>query len=184
MTKKNEDFDFIHRGDFDVSKILNYLKEYDSEWLSDTSRQNTYQAHKETNSIFIYDYSADWKIGEPYSIQQKTDSKELIELVDPLIKYLEKIHDGRVAKTVFIKLPPAKNVHKHVDFGDYLESIRRHHVAIATNKDVAFIINGKKKNMSVGEIWEVNNNKEHQVWNDGSTDRIHLMIDIIPNKFL
>jgi hypothetical protein len=38
--------------------------------------------------------------------------------------------------------------------------------------------------MKVGDCWEVNNNKEHAVKNLGQTDRIHLMIDIMPNQFI
>jgi aspartyl/asparaginyl beta-hydroxylase (cupin superfamily) len=46
------------------------------------------------------------------------------------------------------------------------------------------VIDGERKFMRVGEIWEVNNNKVHQVWNEGDTDRVHLLIDIIPNNVI
>ena len=35
--------------------------------------------------------------------------------------------------------------------------------------------------MKEGEIWEINNNeKKHSVENDGTEDRIHLLIDFLP----
>ncbi len=184
MSKDSENFKFIFHGNYDVLPIKKYLDKYHSEWLTDTSRQDTYSAHRHTNSIFIYDIDASWNPGDMYKIETKTNDQDLIELSLPIINNLEKIHKGKVGKAVFIKLPPFKNVDKHKDVGGYLESVRRHHIPIITNENVSFVIDGEKKFMDVGEIWEVNNNKMHQVWNEGDTDRIHLLIDIIPNDII
>ena len=40
------------------------------------------------------------------------------------------------------------------------------------------------QNIKVGECWEINNNILHQAWNDGDSDRIHLIVDIFPHKWL
>lgn len=184
MTKSVEDFRFILHDKVDVSKIINHLKKYNSEWLINQSRQTISSVHKHTNSIFVYDYSADWVPGSKYDLQIKTDDHIIINIIKPIVDKLEKLHNGKVGKAVFIKLPPFKNVDKHQDFGGYLESVRRHHIPIVTNKNVSFFVDGQKQFMDIGEIWEVNNNKLHQVWNEGETDRVHLLIDIIPNNII
>jgi aspartyl/asparaginyl beta-hydroxylase (cupin superfamily) len=102
-------------------------------------------------------------------------------MIEPIIKELEKIHNGKVAKCLFIKLPSKKNVKEHKDLGNYFNAIKRHHIAIETNKETFFYINNEKKNMEVGDCWEINNMRSHYVKNNGETDRIHLLIDILPN---
>ena len=85
----------------------------------------------------------------------------------------------------------------------YMYIIRRIHVPIQTNDKTFFRvggevsdlkeidgkatwiqIGGEVKNMKVGECWEFNNNLQHEVWNDGNTDRLHLIIDLLPYKWL
>jgi hypothetical protein len=184
MSKEFEEFGFRFHGNYDISSIKKHLDKYHAEWLIDTSRQDISSVHRHTNSIFVYDVDASWIPGNVYKIDTKTDDQNLIELLLPIINKLEKYHSGKVGKVVFIKLPPFKNVDKHKDFGGYLESVRRHHIPIVTNEKVSFIIDGEKQFMDIGEIWEVNNNKMHQVWNEGDTDRVHLLIDIMPNDII
>lgn len=186
MSKSSEDFKFILHFKYNdlAIKIKDKLKKIDPEWMKDLSRQETYDMHKNTNSIFIYEYDNSWNPGEGYELKHRSEDKELLDLVIPIIEDLEKLHNGRVAKTLFIKLPPFKDVLPHVDNGPYLETVRRHHIPIITNPKVSFVIDGERRFMDVGECWEVNNNKRHQVWNEGGSDRIHLLIDIIPNRFI
>ena len=51
-------------------------------------------------------------------------------------------------------------------------------------KDVYFYVDDGVLNMLEGECWEINNMKSHEVINNSDEDRIHLMIDIIPNKYI
>jgi hypothetical protein len=36
--------------------------------------------------------------------------------------------------------------------------------------------------MGTGECWEINNSRIHYVNNGSKIDRVHLLIDIMPNK--
>jgi hypothetical protein len=182
--KVNEDFNFRFHGKFDVSKIAEHLSKYSDEWFMNDSRQNATKYHKETNSVFIYDHDAVWSVGEGYNLIVNDSQSEMAELISDIVKSLEEFHDGKVGKCLFIKLPAHKDVMKHLDRMDYLGVVRRHHIAIETNDDVLFSVNGEEKNMKVGECWEINNSFLHGVENNGDTDRIHLMLDILPNKFI
>jgi hypothetical protein len=185
MTNKlQEDFNFKFHGNFDVSGILNHLSTYSDEWLENKDRQILYEVHKETSSIFVYDHSNAWAIGDKYDLKINDSQSVMIDLVSPIVKTLESIHDGKVGKCVFIKMPAHKSVREHVDRMDYLGAVRRHHIPITTNSDVVFFVNKESKNMKVGECWEINNNLLHSVENNGETERTHLMVDILPNKFI
>jgi mannose-6-phosphate isomerase-like protein (cupin superfamily) len=60
----------------------------------------------------------------------------------------------------------------------------RLHIPIQTNADVEFFINNERVIMNEGECWYINANLPHRVTNNGSTDRIHLVIDCKVNPWL
>ena len=66
----------------------------------------------------------------------------------------------------------------------YLNTIKRHHIPIVTNDEVWFYVDGEKKNLKTGEIWEIDNTKLHKVENLSNKDRVHVIVDILPNDFL
>lgn len=184
INKLNEDFNYKLHGSFDVSKIANHLNTYSEEWFLNTSRQKISEVHKETSSVFVYDHPVVWSVTQSFRPKVNDKSPEMHELLNPIISSLESLHDGKVGKCLFIKLPAGKSVGAHTDKMDYLGAVRRHHIAITTNEEVLFFVNKEPKHMRVGECWEINNSKEHSVSNLGQTDRIHLLLDIMPNKFI
>jgi hypothetical protein len=184
ISKIDEPFNYRFHGNFDTSSIAKRLSTYSEEWFENKDRQILYEVHKETNSIFVYDHANTWALGDNYDLKVNENQSVMIDLVSPIVKSLESIHDGKVGKCVFIKMPAHKSVGEHTDKMDYLGAVRRHHIAITTNDDVLFFVNKESKNMKVGECWEINNNLLHSVENNGDSERIHLMVDILPNKFI
>lgn len=53
----------------------------------------------------------------------------------------------------------------------------RLHIPIVTNPDVIFMLSGERVVMEEGTCWYINANEEHAVSNNGTEDRIHLVID-------
>lgn len=184
--KELEEFNFNREGDFDIEDILNYSKSLSKEWLIDTSRQNNMypnrrNPHLYTQTYIIQDYPLNWKFG----------SKNLSVLLDryafdnvkTIVEHLEKKYNGNSARILLIKLEAKKDVSEHTDGGDYLSSVRRFHIPLITNDEVFYIVNNEKISMKKGECWEINNLKPHYVLNNSDSDRIHLLIDIMPKKF-
>lgn len=184
LNKLHENFNFKFHGSFDVSEIEEHLSKYSDEWFENDLRQKMFAVHKETSSVFLYDHDAAWSLGQQYKVSVNNAQKEMLSLIEGIVSSLELIHDGKVGKCLFIKLPSRKSVGEHTDKLDYLGAVRRHHIPIITNDNVAFIVNNEIKNMKVGECWEINNSYMHSVENNGDEDRVHLMIDIMPNKFI
>lgn len=184
LIKLKENFTFKFYKFFDVSKIQEHISKYNDEWTIDTSRQDTHDTHKYTNAYFIVEHRSDWKYGEEYNTNFVCKDLKLWELIEPITKELELIVDGKIGKVTLIKLFDKKNVSPHRDYGDYLGFVRRFHIPIFTNKDVLFGIETTKQHMAVGECWEINNSKSHFVINSGNEDRIHLLIDIMPNYII
>jgi hypothetical protein len=183
--KSLESFRFKHIKDIDISIIKNIVNKITVEqWQENKSRQLTYKVHSFTETYFIHDYPLDWKLNTPYSGTLLRGGSEVWEQVKPIVKSLEEYHNGTMGRVMFTKLAPNGNISAHVDGGEYLDVVRRHHIPIITNKNVAFIVDKEKVNMQEGEVWEINNMKKHEVLNPSDQDRIHLLIDIIPNQYI
>jgi hypothetical protein len=184
VSKESENFNFNFIKNFNVEKISEHLKFFDEEWLLDTRRQNQVdQTHKYTEVYYINLVVGNWKLGSYFLTQNVSKNKELSQLTNPIIEHLEKLHDGVAGVVMYVKLLGKNKVLEHSDSGDYLNSVRRHHIPIKTNKDVLFFVNKEEKNMLAGECWEINNNRPHKVLNGGE-ERIHLIVDIMPNKII
>lgn len=181
MRKTIEDFNFKKHSSYDVEDIKNYISNFSTEWLLDTSRQDNHYVHKDTTSYFVYSTNLQWKSGQDFNVQTKSNDPKLLELIEPIIKDLERIHDGVRGNVLLIKLKAKENIAVHHDSGDYLMLSRRNHIPIVTSDDVFFGVGEEKVNMQAGECWEINNSRLHYVDNNSDIDRVHLLIDIMPN---
>ena len=74
-------------------------------------------------------------------------------------------------------LRPGYDIKPHRDVGGALRGSHRLHVPLTTNGGVSFIVNGERREMKVGRLYEFNNQLEHSVSNRGLESRVHLIID-------
>jgi hypothetical protein len=169
----------------DISQIKKLVNELtDQQWNENTSRQNSFKNHSHTRTYFLVNYDLGWIKNSPYEATILNPESPLWNSVKPLVEFLESYHDGKVGRVILPKLISGGIIDGHKDGGDYLESVRRHHIPIVTNERVSFSVGEEIVSMREGEVWEINNNFVHEVENPSEQDRIHLLIDIIPNKYL
>lgn len=170
-------------GEFDVSEIAREISSVDPKvWDLDPTRQNMHGGkgtHKETKSIFMSSLPLIWQ-GEHYNLQKHFVSEKLNRLTYEIADKLENILQGKLGRSLYIVLPAKKEIPLHRDGGYYLLSVHRCHIPIITNDSVEFYLNGDVINMKAGVCHEINNARDHAVRNNGETDRIHLVMDIIP----
>jgi len=181
----------LHKTE-DVSEIAKVINNFNQEWLSYTFRQDTFFIHRHTHTVQITDFDA--KSWEEKSLKTNKfvkckysftlENNELVNLLKPILNYLKNLHNGELAKTMLVKLAAGKKINEHSDNGLYLNTIKRHHIPIVTNDEVWFYVDGEKKNLKTGEIWEIDNTKLHKVENLSNEDRVHVIVDILPNDFV
>ena len=70
--------------------------------------------------------------------------------------------------------------HRDADL-NYENNEARIHIPITTNPDVEFYLDNERMTVLPGECWYMNFNLPHRITNAGSTDRVHLVMDIILN---
>ena len=77
------------------------------------------------------------------------------------------------------EIKPHRDQQLSIEFGE-----ARLHMPIHTSEAVRFYVNKKIIPMRAGELWYFNADQIHEVYNDGSEDRINLVIDCVANEWL
>lgn len=84
-----------------------------------------------------------------------------------------------------MRLKAGAIIHPHRDAGlgmEYGEA--RLHMPIHTSAAVDFYVNHQRVPMAAGELWYMNADQIHEVYNRGEQDRINLVIDCVANEWL
>ena len=113
----------------------------------------------------------------------RNTSRPLFDAVDTIVRdHVAPLYpDCDVVRVQLAGLPAGEAISPHRDM-DMLASIHRTHIPIATNHAVAFTIAGEDFFLREGVLYELNNCVRHAVRNDGDTDRIHLLVDMLPHS--
>ena len=169
---------FINHGMIDHTKILKIIEDNNLDWNEYTGRQEKFITHCHTKTIpIIYDKSFNLKSFKiiPTNIFSLFEN-EILKIEDIINKSTNE--DGKIMRALLVKLPSGKSIPPHVDSSITLSLCRRIHIPIQTNENCFFTVGEDKRNLKLGEMWEINNDKQrHSVDNLGESDRIHLIID-------
>ena len=93
----------------------------------------------------------------------------------------------KVTLVRLLRLAPGAVVKEHTDptLGLQIEkSVIRLTIPIMTNDTVEFFLNGTTVPMQPGECWYLRLTDPHRINNPGTTERINLTIDMIPNEWI
>lgn len=152
-----------------------------------------------TEHVARGNYEGDWSIlplraaaGETHPIRQAMPIHGATAWVDlPVLDHLPACRAvlaaiGCPLQTVrLMRLTPGSAILEHADPDLSAEDgIARLHVPITTNPDITFLLNGTPVPMAPGELWYVRLSDRHAVTNHGTTDRIHLVIDVTATPWL
>ena len=177
-------------GDIDITRFAQHAaKITDADWTADAFRQKTYEVHKQTQTIRLI-MDEDGRHRDPTYHPSYETYKALLEPIEIFIrrqfeqtlkaKRLRKKHGrGYFIRMILVKLLADGSIPRHVDQGETLAKSHRMHLPIITNEQNLFSVGDSEVHMKAGELWEINNRREHGVVNGGSEDRIHLIVDYV-----
>lgn len=183
---KDTTWDIEEVHSFDVKEIKKDVEGFTEEWFFDTSRQETFRAHQQTKMYQLRYFDYEWAVGTPtkwrdvYSLR----TEEAREQLNNIYSVLEEKYDGKVVRAELISMDKRTSIPRHTDKGDMLVTCRRLHIPIITNDDIWFSVLSKRINMKEGVCYEINNLAAHSVENNSDIDRVHLIVDIIPNEHI
>jgi hypothetical protein len=176
---------FLFLGKIDVNPVKNIIKNNNLNWDEFTDRQIKYLVHSNTKTIpIIFDKNFNFH-------SFKIHLTNLYSLFEDEILKIENIvrdntnENGKIMRAILVNLPSGKSIPSHVDRGPSLINCRRIHIPIETNENCFFTVGDDKRNLKLGEMWEINNDKKkHSVDNFGDNDRIHLIVDWVESSLL
>ncbi len=175
---KQSNYLLLHT-DFDVEPIKNQLAKIPESAWKLSGRENRYEVHKQTQALMLI-YDEDFRHFNPTYHDIYTQFETVLKpLIDRINDYYK--HDGFVVRIIFAKLFGNGKIPVHTDGLYSLLNCHRIHIPIITNDKNMFMVGGEEKVMRTGEVWEINNATIHSVENQSDEERIHLIIDWVPN---
>ena len=168
----------LHRG-LDVAAIGKKVEQIPAPSWTESGRERLFFVHRDTQALQLVHFE-DHKYTKP---DYRELFHELQDELEPVVDYIARYYDnnGFIVRLVLAKLLAGGKIPHHTDAGYSLLNCHRVHIPIITNSQVAFTVGGEEKNMQAGEMWEINNGLDHAVENRGDDDRVHLIVDWMPN---
>ncbi|MDE2483035.1 MAG: aspartyl/asparaginyl beta-hydroxylase domain-containing protein [bacterium] len=97
----------------------------------------------------------------------------------PAIRAALASFEAPITSARLLRLAPGAHIREHRDYDLGLDVGEvRLHVVVRTNAHVRFSLDGQPVPMRAGECWYLDVSKPHAVTNGGSTERIHLVLDV------
>jgi len=152
----------------------------DADWAANEWRQNRFDTHADTQTIeLIFDTDFRHENPTPRDMYFQLGFDALLE---PLIETISNFYtgDGYIVRAILVRLKGRGVIPAHVDSGFSLMNCRRIHMAVVSTDQVEFTVGGEQQVMKPGELWEINNAREHSVINKGDDGRVHLIVDWVP----
>jgi len=136
--------------------------------------------HGDTETIYLR--APPWPFG---NVAQLQDEVRVVNW--PVLQLEQRFGDGlqalqhisglAMARAMLVKLKPGGQVKPHVDEGLYASCTERFHYVVETNTGAVYSVDGVDEHLPVGTLWWFDKTKEHWAFNNGQTDRIHLIFD-------
>ena len=161
------------------------LAQEDAAWKEDKYRQEAFEVHHATESIVML--FVDLERWPEIVVRREPGWPRLSAAALPLMNDIIARHyepGGVVIRAMAAKLLAGKNISPHVDQHPSFHIGHRIHVPITTNPRVRFMIDGQPYRFTVGEAYEINNQKMHSVMNKGGDDRITFIFDYVPPELV
>ena len=84
-----------------------------------------------------------------------------------------------LGRVMMVELPASAAIDRHRDEGAYAEHFDRFHLPLVSEPGNVFTCGDETIHMAPGELWQFNHRIEHEVANNSSAPRIHLIIDAV-----
>lgn len=165
-------------GEIDIQPILESITEYSKLFGLTTVREHTKNSpHHDTQTIFLrmpYNFTPEAFFND----LQVTDYPLMTDdRIYDTVQKIKSLAHADIARAMIVRLSPNGHIDAHIDQGPYAEATDRYHLCITTNDKCAMIVADEMVFAKAGELWFFDKHQKHEVYNDGTTDRLHLIVD-------
>lgn len=108
---------------------------------------------------------------------------EQLPEAEKLIRWLaDRVSSERIGRVLITRLKPGGRITAHRDTEQHAGYYERFHIVLQSNDHCIFHCGDDALVMKPGECWAFNNQLEHSVENNGTTERVHLIVDMHLSK--
>ena len=161
----------------------------EEQWENLSIRQQRYEVHKHTQTIGLV-YDPDFRHSHPTRLPPlKLFEDALKPALWMIADHFEQSEPGRelvkenglgyFIRATLVRLKAGSGIAAHRDMNFSLTHSHRLHLPLITNDEVLFTVGNETRNLEEGRIYEINNRRVHSVANNGSEDRVHLILDFV-----
>jgi len=170
----------------DVKPMLEEIGALDDAWSLATGRQDKIAVQREALAIPLRGLRKSAIRGRPrrdVMPSRWTSASVAFPLARQFIRETAQMLDGVPGRAKIVNLPPGKRVYPHIDRGEYYRIHARFHLVLHSPEGSAMRAGDETCRLQPGELWWFDNKAEHEAWNDGQENRIHLIFDVLPNLY-
>ena len=103
----------------------------------------------------------------------------------PYFREVLGVFDCPLRTVRLMRLTPGSRIKEHTDLElSVEEGTARIHIPVTTNAEVEFYLNRSRVVLEAGTAWYLRLSDPHSVANEGSSDRVHMVIDAEVNDWL
>ncbi len=174
-------FRCLERG-IDPQPFLDEIGAVDGIWSEQTGRQQTAGVQREALAIPVRGLrksaQGDRARRDVHESRWTTGSSRL-PVARTFLERIAEAEDSVMGRAKIVCLPPGNKVYPHVDRGEYYRVRNRYHLILQSSG--SWMRAGDEEvRMQAGELWWFDNKAEHEAMNEGDTDRIHFIFDLLP----
>jgi len=171
--------DFFNRlGTANISALVERVRKIpESEWQQgDEDKPNKLNNLNDTSHIMFRYIAGFDKVFDSQDYPMWDDWKDLLLPIMNQAAQSLGYTDYRFPRVMLAKLPAGGVISQHTDrMASYF--IHKIHVPLITNSQTTFHVGAQSRNLTAGEIVEVNNKRTHAVENKGEQNRVHLVFE-------
>lgn len=172
---------FRDLGTIDMSALAERTLAQDEQaWLEHDLRQRRFEVHHDTRSIVLIFCNDAWP--DP-AITREAGWDRLAEVAQPLMDTIIARHyppGGTILRAMAARLEVGGTIKPHTDAHPSFKHSHRIHIPLTSNGQVRFTLDGRPCPMTLGHVYEINNQKIHSVMNRGAEQRISFIFDYRP----
>lgn len=173
------------KSNVDVQPLLAEVYANEDAWLINTARQTTIKVQQNTNNIHLR------KAVRRPDFLNSQDNQETITTPEAarfpkIMAFMEDLareRSGSLSRATIVRLKPQSAVYRHIDNGTYYFIRDRFHLVLYSTAGSVLISGDEEVRMQTGDLWWFDNKQHHEAHNSSQEWRIHLIFDILPDKY-
>jgi hypothetical protein len=154
-------------------------------WGHVTTRQETAQCQRETQTIFLRGLKKPYPEGTASRDVRDSAPTKVAESFPKLMRWAEQFAGrvgGELGRLFLVRLQPRGQIYEHVDEGEYYKVRDRYHLVLRSPGGSEMLCGDERVVFREGELWWFDNKSPHEAFNHSDEPRTHLIFDVLPRR--